>query len=112
MIDLGLVDPLHQVGFEVAPSIYDRLKRAGQLAHFRWRFRRDASGRIERLESGMTVAQLVDPNTRKEVGPVVSLAIFRGTSGMPNRVGVVFFHNLTGCKVLWELGARNWCVEY
>jgi hypothetical protein len=112
MIDLGLVDPLHQLGFEVAPTLYDQLKQTGQLAHFRWRFRRDASGRLERLESGITVAQLADPNTRNGVGPSVSISIFRGTPNMPSRVGVVFFHNLIGCKVIWDLSAREWCVEY
>ena len=42
MIDLGMVDPLHQIGFEIEPSIYDQLKQAGQLSGYRTRSRRDA----------------------------------------------------------------------
>ena len=31
---------------------------------------------------------------------------------IPSRVGVVFFHKLSGCRVDWELDARSWCLEY
>jgi len=61
MVDLGLVDPLDQIGFAIVPSLYDRLVRAGRLSHFRWRFHNDASGHSLRLQSGMAQAQLLDP---------------------------------------------------
>jgi hypothetical protein len=40
------------------------------------------------------------------------LHALRGAPGVPDRVGVVFFHRLHGCRVLWELDSRTWCVEY
>jgi len=39
------------------------------------------------------------------------LHVCRGVEGVPNRVGVVFFHRLAGCRVHWELDSRNWRVE-
>jgi hypothetical protein len=33
MVDLGLVDPLDLIGFELEPSIYDRLDQSGFLRH-------------------------------------------------------------------------------
>jgi hypothetical protein len=60
LIDLGLVDPLDQRGFVVAPGYYDALKQAGALPHFRWRYQRDSGGQLIRLESGMGAVQLVD----------------------------------------------------
>jgi hypothetical protein len=38
--------------------------------------------------------------------------VIRGKPGVPDRVGVVFFHRLKGCRVLWDLDAQSWCVEY
>ena len=112
MIDLGMVDPLHQIGFEIEPSIYDQLKQTGQLTNYRKRSRRDASGRSLHTESGRTTAQLLDPLNRKPIGPACQLYTSRGNPGLPSRVGVVFFHNLTGCKVIWELNNRDWSIEY
>ena len=111
MIDLGLVDPAHAVGFEVEPDFYDQLKRAGLLSRFQVRFRRDASGRVTGSESGRTDAQLLDPISKRSIGPMVQLHVCRGAPGVPSRVGVVFFHRLTGCKVEWELGSRTWRVK-
>lgn len=111
MIDLGLVDPAHAVGFEVDPAFYDQLKRAGLLPRFQFRFRRDASGQISRSQSGLTSAQLLAPSTTRGIGPVVQLHVCRGAPGVPSRVGVVFFHRLTGCRVDWALGSRTWLIE-
>jgi len=112
MVDLGMVDPLHRIGFEVEPSIYDHLQKTGQLTSFQRRSRRDSSGHSVPTESGSTTAQLLDPLSKKRIGPLVSLFVSRGTSGVPSRVGVVFFHSLIGCKVLWDLTSQSWCVDY
>jgi hypothetical protein len=42
----------------------------------------------------------------------VYLYALRGAPGVPSRVGVEFFHHLTGCRVIWDLDRRNWGVEY
>jgi hypothetical protein len=112
MIDLGLVDPRHDVGFELEPAVYDQLKAGGWLSRFQYRFRRDANGQISRSESGLTFTQLFDPTASQAVGPVAHLHICRGVFAVPNRVGVVFFHRLAGCKIYWELDHRTWTVEF
>ena len=111
MIDLGLVDPAHAVGFEVDPDFYDQLKGAGLLSRFQARFRRDTSARVTGSESGFTNAQLLDPLTKRGIGPVVQLHVCRGAPGVPSRVGVVFFHRLAGSSVEWDLDSRTWCVK-
>lgn len=111
MIDLGLVDPSQAVGFEIEPVLYEQLKRAGRLSMFQIRFRRDASSNITSSESGFTTAQLLDPLTKQGVGPIVQLHVCRGVPGIPNRVGVVFFHRLIGCSVAWLLDNRTWQIE-
>lgn len=111
MIDLGLVDPLQAVGFELDPAIYDGLKRAGKLSRFQYRFRRDANAQITGSESGQVQAQLLDPTTGQLVGPTAVLHVCRGTADVPSRVGVVFFHRLTACNVHWNLDTRNWRIE-
>jgi hypothetical protein len=112
MLDTGLVDPQHRVGFEIDPTLYDRLKRAGELTLFRRRKRQDAGGIWFESEVGRAVAQLLDPTNHSPVGPSVQLDVMRGTPGVPSRVGVEFFHRLAGCRVVWELDTRTWCVEY
>ncbi len=89
MIDLGLVDPLDLVGFELAPAEFQQLKRSGQLSHFLRRSRRDASGHLSWAESGMTTAQLFDPSSNKTVGPAVQVYVSCGSLGVPT-VGKVF----------------------
>ena len=111
MIDLGLVDPLHAVGFELEPDFYDRLKPAGLLSRFQYRFRRDANAQISRSVSGLADSQLLDPGSGLGIGPIVSLHVCRGVPGIPSRVGVVFFHRLLDCRVQWDLNCRSWCVE-
>lgn len=112
MIDTGLTDRRHWVGLAVEPRIYDRLKAAGDFAHLDQRFWRDTGGRSHQSECGLTTAQLVDPLTKQLAGSVVRLYVARGLLGLPSRVGVVFFHRLRGCRVIWELDQRTWCVEY
>jgi hypothetical protein len=112
MIDLGLLDPLDQVAFEVEPAIYDLLKRSGQLAQSHIRNWRNASGRSTKTEVGLIESRLIDPVNGQPVGPVVLKYVNRGTLGVPSRVGVVFFHSLSGCKVIWDLDNRMWSVEY
>lgn len=112
MIDLGLVDPHHWVGFELEPSVYDQLKAAGQIVFPSLRSRRDATGNSATLESGMTNAQLLEPVGRQRVGPRVTTAALRSFHNVPSRVGIAFFHRLTGCRVLWQLDSRQWCIEF
>ena len=111
MIDLGLTDPAGQVGFALDPTTYDLLKRAGQLTKYRARLCRDASGRFSTIECALTTAHLIHPTTRRQVGPVVRVFVSRGVTAVPNRVGVPFFHLLTGCRIVWNLADRTWCVE-
>lgn len=112
MVDSGLVDRLDLVGFEVESFIYDRLNQAGFLTQKRDRLSRNASGQYISAESGLARAQLLDPVLGQPVGPIVQLYVSRGQRGLPNRVGVVFFHRLKGCRILWDLDNRTWCVEY
>jgi hypothetical protein len=111
MIDLGLVDPLHRVGFEIDPGLYDALNQAGHFSRFDRRSRRDASGRLSWFDTGRLTAQLVCPVTGQGIGPAVPLFVARGAAGLPDRVGVVFFHGLSGCRVAWDLDQRTWCVD-
>jgi hypothetical protein len=112
MIDLGLVDLNGRVGFSVEPAIYAQLKKAGQLKDFLQQSNRDASGKIFSSESGRLAAQLIDPITFLPVGPTVRLHVMRGATGVPSRVGVVFFHHLKGCQVSWDLDNRVWSIDY
>jgi hypothetical protein len=112
MVDLGLTDRRHLVGAEVDPAVYHQLQIAGQFSQTQQRRWRDATGRSAHTECGLTAVQLIDPVTRRRVGPVVQLYVNRGFVGVPSRVGVVFFHALTGCRVIWALDTRTWVVEY
>jgi len=111
MIDLGLIDPRHAVGFELDPEVYDQLKNAGLMGRFQYRFRRDANGRITGSETGQLSARLIDPRTKQAVGPLARLYVCRGATGVPSRVGVVFFHRLAGCRVDWALDSRTWSIN-
>jgi hypothetical protein len=112
MIDLGLIDPHNRVGFEVEPVVYDRIKQSGGFTLFARRARRDASGRISWFDTGLTTAQLVCPAAHQPVGPAVQVFVASGLAGVPSRVGVVFFHNLIRCQVVWDLDHRTWCMDY
>jgi hypothetical protein len=111
-IDLGLTDPLDKLGFELEPALYDQLRRSGGLSHLERRERLDSGGRRTVMSTGLLTAQLIDPLTRQVVGPRVAVYAARGAPGLSSRVGVVFFHRLSGCRVVWELDTRTWCVEY
>jgi hypothetical protein len=112
MIDLGLVDPFDRVAFEIDPGIFDALRRVGDVSDLEIRTRRDSSGRRTPLFTGALAAQLIDPISRLRVGPVVRVNAARGAAGIPNRVGVVFFHHLVGCHVNWHLDQRTWRIDY
>lgn len=88
------------------------MNSAGQLLAAGPRMRQDASGAWVWLRCGFLAAQLLDPVTAVRIGPRVSCLAVRNFANVPSRVGVVFFHGLTGCRVTWELDPRTWCVEY
>ena len=111
MLDTGLVHPLHHVGLELAPVLFDNLRQAGQMVGAGQRQRRDASGQLVVMLAGLMRAQLIDPVIRQVIGPVVSVSAFRGALNVPSRVGVEFFHRLTGCRADWDFDNRLWCVE-
>jgi hypothetical protein len=71
-----------------------------------------ADGRVTLTESGLLDAQLMNPQTQSPVGPLVSVHVLRGSPGVPSRVGVVFFHLLKGCTILWDLDHRDWRIDY
>ncbi len=112
MIDLGLVDPNQAVGVVLDPKEYDQLKASGQFTQYRLRSIKDSSGRKTKAEAGLTFAQLVCPLSKQRVGPAVPLYACRGARGVSSHVGITFFHFLRGCRVLWDLGRREWCIEY
>lgn len=112
LIDVGLVDPNDRVGIVLESWLYDRLRQGGMLANERYEWYTGATGNQVMFETGEATAQLIDPRTRARIGPLVRVDVGRGSDGVPSRVGVAFFHRLTGCRVLWDLDRREWCVEY
>jgi len=111
MIDTGLTDPNDQVAFDLDPALFDNLDRSGQVLAAGSRSRRDASGGWVWLRAGFVAAQLLDPASGAIIGPRVQCLAVRNFANVPSRVGVAFFHRLTGCRVVWELDSRTWCVE-
>jgi hypothetical protein len=111
MVDTGLVDPQGQVAFEIEPALFDLLEQSGQLLVAGLRSRFDSSGRHVSLKVGFVMARLLDPATGSPIGPTARCLAFRGSPGVPSRVGVVFFHLLTGCRADWNFDHRLWCVE-
>ena len=112
MIDLGLVDSLQQVAFEIDPLLFDSLDQTGALSQLVKRTRRDASGRLTRYSAGQVTAQLIEPLSRQRIGPQVSVFAGRGDAGVPNRVGVLFFHHLIGCRAIWDFDQQIWTIDY
>lgn len=112
MVDLGLVDVRGEVGVSLDPAVYDLLKQRQRLGIPRWRHHRSADGYQTTVESALTTVHLIEPASQAMIGPAVSTHVCRGAPGVQSRVGVVFFHRLTGCRVVWELDTRDWCVEY
>lgn len=111
MVDTGLIDPLKLVGFELEAGAYDSLKKAGRLSHSRLRRHRTSSGKIVTSETGLATAQLLEPVSHLAIGPLISVYMSRGAAGLPSRAGLVFFHQLHGCRVDWDLTARTWSIE-
>jgi len=111
LIDTGLIDSRGQVGFSIDPTLYDRIKQAGGFRSHQSHSRLTASGQISVTESGSLDAQLLSPPSRIPVGPVVDIYVFRGAAGVPDRVGVAFFHLLRGCNVTWDLDQRLWTIN-
>ena len=112
LIDTGMIDAKGQVGFSIDEVLYDAIKKAGGFTSHQMHARLTANGQITVTESGSLDAQMIDPQSQNAVGPIVHVYMYRGAAGVPNRVGVAFFHLLKGCKVLWNLDQRVWGVEY
>jgi hypothetical protein len=111
MLDTGLVDRMNLVAFELDPTLFDVLDQSGQLLAAGSRFRFDSSGRRVALKAGFVAARLFDPATGSAVGPTVRCLALRNFPGVVSRVGVTFFHRLTGCRADWDFDNRLWCVE-
>src|SRR5262249_16531059 len=112
LIDTGLIDARGQIGFSVDESVYDSIKSAGGFQNHQLHTRLTADGQVSLTESGSLDAQLICPKTRALIGPAINLYVFRGASGVPNRVCLAFFQQLKGCKVVWDLDQRLWSIEY
>ncbi len=89
-----------------------RSREPGGFSDCQAKGRLTADGRMGFTEIGSLDAQLFCPQTQSPVGPIVHLYAYRGAPGVPDRVGVAFFHLLKGCKVLWDLDKRLWDIEY
>lgn len=111
LIDSGLIDGRGHVGFSIDENLYDKIKQAGGFVTHQMHSRLTANGQISITESGSLDAQLISPQTGSRVGPIVHIFVFRGVPGVPNRVGLAFFHLPKGCKVEWDLDRRTWCIE-
>src|SRR5258708_1764010 len=111
LIDTGLIDRHGVVGFSIDASDYDRISQAGGFRAFKIHRRLMANGQIGTTESGSLDAQLISPQTQQPVGPVVDVYVYRGALGVPDRVGLAFFHHLKGCKVSWDLDQRLWQID-
>ena len=111
-IDTGIIDNQREVGFDLDADLWDKIFYAGVFQLFRRRRRQDASGRTLVLDSGLLTTQMLDPISKLAIGPSVDLYASRSPRDVSSRVGVVFFHNLTGCSVHWDLDAKLWCIDY
>jgi hypothetical protein len=112
LVDSGLIDAKGQVGFSIDSTDYDALSNAGQLVKRKLHTRMMADGGLATTEGGFLDAQLFCPRTQTPVGPVARVRVYRGMPGVPDRVGNVFFHQLKGCKVTWDLDQRTWRIDY
>ncbi len=112
MVDSGLVDPDQRVGFELDRTLFDQLKESGKLSGWALRVRKDASGRSSALECASTDGSLAVPGTTDPFGRTIQIHVARGAAQIPSRVGVVFFHRLPGCRVLWNCELRTWSVSF
>ena len=111
MLDTGIVDPQGRVAFDLDPALFDVLEQFGQLLAAGSRTRHDASGNFVSLKTGFVSARLLNPATGIPFGPTVRCLTLRNFANVVSRVGVVFFHHLTGCRADWDFDNRRWCVE-
>jgi hypothetical protein len=111
MLDTGLTDKAGQVAFDLHAAVYDTLEQSGQLLAAGYSQRRDASGRRVRLPIGFVVGRLIEPTSGTPIGPPVRCVAVRDFASVPSRVGVVFFHHLTGCRADWDFDNRQWCID-
>lgn len=112
LVDSGLIDARGEVGFSIDLSLYDSFKKAGRLEKPKLHTRLLADGNIAITESGILDSQLFCPLMQIPVGPVVRIRAYRGMPGVPERVGVAFFHLLKRCTVVWDLDQRTWRIDY
>jgi hypothetical protein len=112
LIDTGLIDAAGVIGFSIDASAYDSIKKAGGFSDIQFNPRMTADGNIGLAECGSLDAQLFNPQTQTVVGPIANVYAYRGAPGVPDRVGIAFFHQLKGCKVLWDLDQRTWRIDY
>jgi hypothetical protein len=111
LIDTGLIDSHGVVGFSIDAAEYDRVKNAGGFSDHQKHIRLMANGQIGQTESGALKAQLISPQSKSMIGPVVDVYVYRGAPGVPDRVGLAFFHLLKGCAVVWDLDQRLWQID-
>lgn len=112
LVDTGLLDVRGQVGFSIDASEYDAFKKAGHFRRHQLHTRMMADGGLGVTESGLLDAQIYCPQLKQSVGPIVPIRVYRGALGVPDRVGLAFFHKLKGCSVHWELDQRSWRIDY
>jgi hypothetical protein len=81
LVDLGLTDPLDQVGFEVDPAVYSSIQQFSGFSRTTKRSRRDASGLVSSFSTGLTTAQLACPVMHLPVGPAVQVFVCCAPAG-------------------------------
>ena len=109
-LELGRVAVMDKIGYGYAAMAESGF--AWPFSDYRMRFRCDSSGRKSALRTARVTAGLAMSNRPTELfGSMICVRVARGATGVPDRVGVAFFHCLTGCRVLWDCGARTWTMS-
>jgi hypothetical protein len=98
LIDSGLIDAAGVIGFSIDALAYDSMKKAGVFSDIQFNPRMTADGKISLRECGSLDARLFNPQTQTAIGPVAHVYVYPGIPGVPDRVGLAFFHQLKGCK--------------
>jgi hypothetical protein len=111
MVDTGFIDPNDEVGIALEKTVYSVLQHAGLIGSEDMRLSTDASGHQKAVVTGLVTAQLLAASTQGVLGSPIQIRALCGAAGVPSRIGVAFFHRLTGCRVLWNLDQRTWCIE-
>jgi hypothetical protein len=112
MIDTGVVSRAGTIGFDLDQTDFDVLWNARRLIAPQRHRRTDVTGRQTIILSAETNAQMFDSAVRQPIGPIMRIRVCRGNPGVISRVGVGFFHRLSGCFVHWDLDRQIWLVEY